>query len=84
MINLATKIQSIGEPGSVNLGATTLRNIHTKWRLGCREVELPEHWPYRDRGKGPYRVFRFEGLVTPVDACAVAEEGQEEGAEEGV
>jgi len=60
VVSLAAKIQRLAEPGGICLGAVTERNLHTKWRGICEQVELPGDWEYEDENGMPYRVHRVK------------------------
>lgn len=59
VVNFSSKIQSLANPGDILLGDITEKNLHTKWRKYCENVELPEGWNYKILDK-IYKVHRFK------------------------
>jgi len=60
VVNLATKIQSLGKPGDILLGDVTERNLHTKWRQICEEIKLGNDWVYKGEDGKPYKVHKVK------------------------
>jgi len=59
VVSLAAKIQSLGKPGEILLGETTLRNLHTMWREKCEIVILDESWTYKI-GEDIYKIYKVK------------------------
>jgi len=60
VVNLAAKIQSLGNPGDILLGDTTVRNLHTMWREICEEIKTGHNWRYKDKNGKPYKVYKIK------------------------
>jgi adenylate cyclase len=60
VVNLACKIQSLGNAGDVLLGETTYRNLHITRKLNCEEHTLPDNWIYLNENREPYKVYRVK------------------------
>lgn len=61
VISLACKIQSRAPIGGIALGEITVRNLHTRWRPMCVEMEMEETWKYaHPHTSAPYRVYKIE------------------------
>lgn len=68
VVNLAAKIQSLGDPGDILLGNVTERNLHTMWREICEEITSREDWMYKDEDEKPYKVHRVKFGYVPTSA----------------
>lgn len=65
VVNIAAKIQALGSPGDILVGEAARRLVHTMWREGLEESELPDNWKYKTEGGMPYRVFKLRDGFTP-------------------
>ena len=68
VVSLATKIQSLGNPGDILLGDVTERNLHTTWREICEEIKLRENWMYKGEDEKPYKVHKIKFGYIPTSA----------------
>ena len=59
IVNLAAKIQQNAKPSSINIGQTTYENLHTSWRLLCKQVPLPAGWEFKNSNGVLYRIYEF-------------------------
>lgn len=61
VISLACKIQARAPIGGIALGDVTMRNLHTRWRMMCNEMDMGPEWDYADRETGKrYRVHKVQ------------------------
>ena len=60
VVNLTTKIQSVGSPGDIALGDVKEKSLHRKWREKFEEIKLGREWVYKDENGKPYRVHRVK------------------------
>ena len=58
-VNLATKIQSVGEPGDILIGEVTERNLHSSWRQMFSQIDTPPKEWYKNNEGQSYKVFRL-------------------------
>lgn len=59
VINIATKIQSAGEPSNVLIGHSAVKRLHTMYREWIDEFETGPQWPYRISEEEKYKVYRI-------------------------
>lgn len=64
VINIATKIQSAGEPGNVLLGNSAVKLLHTMYRESIEDYETGSEWPYKTTENEKYKVFRIRNNAT--------------------
>ena len=36
------------------------KNLHTEWKLRCKEINIKDDWPYKDKNGTPYRIYKYE------------------------
>jgi class 3 adenylate cyclase len=60
IVNMATKIQALAEPGKIYLGNTVVQNLHVMWRHICEPVYLAADWTYRNAEGNLYKVYRVK------------------------
>ncbi|MBN1211587.1 MAG: adenylate/guanylate cyclase domain-containing protein [candidate division Zixibacteria bacterium] len=65
VVNIASKIQSIGKPGNILVGEATNRIIHTMWREGLEKIPIPNNWPYMNDDGKPYGVYKLRDGFVP-------------------
>ena len=58
VVSMAKKIEGTAEPGGINLGETTVQNLHTGWRQLLEPVDPPPDWPYKNADGQPYGLYR--------------------------
>ncbi len=68
VVNLATKIQSLGKPGDILLGEITVRNLHTMWREICEGIKIEKNWEYKGKNGEPYKVYKVKFAYVPTSA----------------
>jgi class 3 adenylate cyclase len=59
VVNMAKKIEGTAEPGGINLGESTVYNLHTGWRQLLEPVDPPADWPYKNADGELYRIYRI-------------------------
>ena len=59
VVSIATKIQSVAGKGGICLGETTIRNLHTDWRMICEKISLPKDWKYEKETGVPYQIYKI-------------------------
>jgi len=68
VVNLSTKIQSLGDYGDILLGEVTEKNLHIMRRKICEKVTLEKDWGYKGKDGKPYKVYKvkFKDISTEV------------------
>lgn len=64
VINIATKVQSAGEPTNILLGHSAVKLLHRMYREGIEEFETKSDWPYKTSEKEKYKVYKVKDSAT--------------------
>jgi adenylate cyclase len=60
VINRATKIQSIAEPGNIAIGEYAARMLYIMYREILEEMNLDSSWKYKNKNGETYKVYKIK------------------------
>jgi class 3 adenylate cyclase len=63
VVNLACKIEGVGDAGDISIGGVAAHAMHRQWREVLESIPTPPDWPYTDEHGSPYPLYRVKRVA---------------------